>query len=455
VPVRYVHFRNLILTKAERGFQTDTDAAAHSEWAIYDKDNAPLRFRGAADCSADQLTVFNTGGCGIRLDLSCRNVVVANSKIFNVGKSGVVVLGYGPGLKNTNHHNLIVNCKIHDVGEIHRNGHAVFLGQTHDSVVRNCEIYNTPMMGISIVGMRYWTQRDQAEYRAVRKRDLPPAVLKRTFEQNRPLDGMADMYSSVAARKRYEAGENWFNYLDYIHTQDNRVEFCDISRTCQDLGDCNAVYIHTSGPGNTVYYNYVHDLCGEEKSTAFRSDNVQEHSVFSHNIVYDIRTQGGINFSLNTEVVNNYFIDINGEGKKFSGYYLLIHTGKWPNTSRVERNICYDIHNPEFLCVRIREDMEAVPEELAKYESIQVNTNLFFSEKLDVDDGSLMVSREKARGSGNRYANPQFEDFETFRLAKDSPARAMGIEALDRSRIGLRPVSYDVKQHFRRGQDVR
>lgn len=450
VPVRNVHFRNLVLTKGERCFHKDADGATHSEWGLYDKDNGLLRFRGAEDCSVDNVTIRNSGAGGIRLDLHCQRVVVANCHIFNIGKTGIMVAGYGPGLKNVNHHNLIVNCEIHDVGQHHHNGNAVILTQTHDSVVRNCKIYNTPMNGISITGIRYWTFRDSSEYNGVRDQDLPEKLVHRIRIQGQSFDGKAEFVMDDTSRGRHERKENWFDYLDYIHTQDNRVEYCDISRTCQDLGDCNAIYIHTADIGNTAFHNYIHDIEGDHKSTALRSDNVQPHSVFSHNIVSDTYVQGGMNCSMNTQVLNNYFINCAGGDIRGHGYYILLHAGKWANTSLIERNICYDKIDPEFLFVRIPKYCDKQDYEVAKYAQIRANSNLFFSEMWDVETGAEKLSSAPGQGADSRYADPLFKDLETFKLSKKSPAHQMGIEPIDIEKIGLLSADYTVSNPWKK-----
>lgn len=449
-PVTNIHFKNLVLTKADRQVISKDDGLAHSEWAIYDKDNGALRFRGAAYCTVDNLTISNTAGNGIRMDLHAQYITVANSRIFNIGNSAVVILGYGPGRKDVNGFNRVVNCEIHDVGQIHRLGHAVLMCQTHDSIVSNCRIYNTPMNGVSMVGMRYWMSPDHGrnpEYLPVRWQDLPEGARKRVMELNEPLDALGQAAWAgfqpekfhAEDRRRYESQTGWYDYEDYVHTRNNRVEFCDIYNTSFDLGDSNAIYIHTSNEGNSACHNHVHDLKNSDSGAAMRTDNVQREAEFSHNIIQNIGAHGAFSLSYNTIVRNNYVID--------TGRGIYVHQGPWPNTSLIERNICYfsprdqeASHRVRNLAVHLAKNNEAW-----KLRALRTDWNLFYSTNYSEEDVAGFGRAEGTiMGPHSRYADPQFEDLKSFKLKSTSPAFALGIEQLDVSRMGLLPEPYKI-----------
>lgn len=477
-PVRNVHLKDLRFIKGKRDRLEIGEAVTHSEWGIYDKDNAVLRFRGAEDCTVDRILIENSGANGIRMDLHSQRITVANSTIRHVGRSGVVVLGYGPGTKDVNGHNLIVNCEIHDVGEIHRLGHAVLLSQTHDSVVRNCKIYNTPMNGISMVGMRYWMTSfngKHREYLPIRWHELPEGARKWVQEDGRRLDAIAQneffgirnlepaekFQQSLDDYTRMRNNDNWYDYEKWVHTRHNRVEFCDISQTCQDLGDCNAIYIHTSNEGNTVYYNYIHDIYNNEVSTAIRTDNVQRHAVFSHNIIAHMDTHGGIMGSYQTETYNNYVVNVGEfkdryarrpivgeyepakprEGRGRSKGYWMLHGGPWPNTSLIKRNIFHAADSGfHELPIKARDrNMENF-----KYRTVMPDYNIYWANDVTKEELQEVFDQELvAFGRHSRLTDPMFEDLETFTLHPDSPAHDMGIEQLDITKMGLLPAPYE------------
>ncbi|RMD81515.1 MAG: right-handed parallel beta-helix repeat-containing protein, partial [Lentisphaerae bacterium] len=219
---------------------------------------------------------------------------------------------------------------------------------------------------------------------------------------------------------------------DYIHTRNNRVEYCEIFNTSYDLGDSNAVYIHTSNEGNTVYYCYIHDLENPHAGAALRTDNIQRHGIFSHNIIQNVRGGGGISASYNTIVRNNYVID--------TGRTIYLHQGPWPNTSLIEKNICY--FSPRNKAIPYRRRCLPIhlskAHETWKLRTVRPDWNLFFSTSYSEEEKASFAQRpDTVMGPNSLYADPQFEDIKSFRLRKTSPAFRLGIEPLNRSLMGL------------------
>ena len=101
-PVTDIVLKGLTFTKGQRYSLQEGDAGTHSDWDIYDKDNALVRLRGAERVVVEACRFFNSGDNAIRLDLHCQNNLVRNNSISHMGRSGVVLCGYGPGTKYAN-----------------------------------------------------------------------------------------------------------------------------------------------------------------------------------------------------------------------------------------------------------------------------------------------------------------------------------------------------------------
>tara|TARA_A100001391_G_scaffold202151_1_gene191010 strand:+ start:1539 stop:1781 length:243 start_codon:yes stop_codon:yes gene_type:complete len=56
---------------------------------------------------------INSGGTGIRLDLHAQRNRITDSEFAHLGEAGILLVGYGLGTKDVNHHNDIINNYIH------------------------------------------------------------------------------------------------------------------------------------------------------------------------------------------------------------------------------------------------------------------------------------------------------------------------------------------------------
>lgn len=329
-----IQFKNLNFSKSDRSIQSPDDAVSHSEFEIYDKNNAVIRFRGAEKCIVDGVKIFSTGSNAIRMDLSSRYITVKNSKIFDIGKTAIAIIGYGPGTKDVNHHHTIENNEIYNVGVIDRLGHAISVCQTHHVTIKHNKIYNTPFNAISVATFRYWRgvklenySREQAsktkeerlsqleftpEYKAVRLNELP------TFTK-----GVLESGTAFHQNK----------YILYVFTDYINIFNNEMFNVANELGDSNAVYVNTSKNNVKVCYNFIHDITNKEGNTALRSDGIQKQCDFSYNILYRLRNLGGITHSNKTCVNGNYIVENYGQ------FTIKMHSSS-VNSSTVTNNVC-------------------------------------------------------------------------------------------------------------------
>jgi len=122
--------------KANTGIQHD--------WEMVDKANALVRFRGAENCAVEQCRFRDSGGNAIRLNLHARKNRIESNEIRHMGQGGIMLIGYGPGRKDVNKENQILNNHIHHSGLIYWHSHAVVMWQSGNNRVANNYIHHMP-----------------------------------------------------------------------------------------------------------------------------------------------------------------------------------------------------------------------------------------------------------------------------------------------------------------------
>lgn len=155
-PVRGLVFRGLAFTQADRGVWTKDDATIQHDWEVVDNDDALVRLRGAENCVIQHCRFFNSGGSAVRLDLHCQRNKIIGNEISHLGGAGVLLIGYGPGTKDVNKHNEVVNNHIHHCGQIWWHSHGIVLWQSGENRVANNYIHHMPRKGICLAGVRVW-----------------------------------------------------------------------------------------------------------------------------------------------------------------------------------------------------------------------------------------------------------------------------------------------------------
>ena len=119
VPVRNLVFRGLTFAHADRDVWTENDVGMQHDWEMIDKPNALVRLRGAERCTVQNCKFRDSGGDAIRLDLYAQNNRIEGNEIRHMGQGGIMLIGYGPGVKDVNRHNEILNNHIHHCGLIY------------------------------------------------------------------------------------------------------------------------------------------------------------------------------------------------------------------------------------------------------------------------------------------------------------------------------------------------
>lgn len=152
--VRHVHFEGLTFRHGLRDTWKEGDIGMQHDWEMFDKGNAVLRFRHAEHCSVKGCVFEATSGTGIRLDLHCQNMAVNDNLLRYVGGTGIVLSGYGAGLKDVNKNNVVSNNYLHHIGTLYWHSPAIFISQSGDNLISHKTIHDLHYTGMVVSGCR-------------------------------------------------------------------------------------------------------------------------------------------------------------------------------------------------------------------------------------------------------------------------------------------------------------
>lgn len=283
--VRNISFRQLIFEHGERHTVTADEASIQHDWEFYDQANAMLRFRHAESCQVLKCRFQNSGGAGVRLDQHCKRITIAHNEFTELGGSGVVLCGFGPGTQDRNMEHLVYNNEIHRCGLLYWQSHAVIIFQSRDNIISYNHIYDMPYNGIAMTG-------------AYTNHFLPANSDNR--EVSRTI-----RWAEVGGAGTY----TWDQIEPYIHTRNNIIENNNVHNVMQVLGDGNGVYIRFCPAGNIIRRNYFHDIVDEGAQAAIRCDGNQHGVEVYENLIYHcVRT--AITTKGRNSIYNNVMADM-------------------------------------------------------------------------------------------------------------------------------------------------
>jgi hypothetical protein len=425
-PVRGLVFKDLNFTQGDRGVIAKDDASIQHDWEMIDKDDALVRLRGAEQCVVQHCKFFNSGGSAIRLDLHCQANRVVGNEINHLGGAGVLLIGYGPGTKDVNKCNEVVNNHIHHCGEIYWHAHGIVLWQSAENRVANNCIHHMPRKGICMGGVRPWFF-DPA--RGLNVRECSRSIRWHEIENATEVQECGATFGWDRAK-----AVRWDPITPYLHTRDNLVEDNEVYRVGQLLSDGAAINITGAGEGNIIRRNYIHDLYNELFNSSIRIDDFQRGTLIEQNVIF--RTNcGGLCFQHANTAVNNVVVNV-----RPSGY---LYGSRPHDGATFARNIFFHTEGEESFWLygdrKTRGDMSHPPRRL--YENMaEFDYNLYFSSSLiQAADDPFAKMRKDGYEQNGAVADPLFVDWEAgdFRLQPDSPALKMGIQSIDLSEVGL------------------
>ncbi len=409
-PVRNIAFAGLTFTQGDRYSWWDDHKGwgIQHDWDKFDCGNALLRFRGAEDCVVDQCRFINSGNSAIRLDLHAQKITIKNSLIDRVGHMGILLCGYGPGTKDVNKNNRIVNNLIRRTGELIWHGHAIFVWQSGENYIANNHIREVPRKAIGICGVR------GTIFMEGKKVDWDEASKTIRWDEL-GCEIFTDEDGSLQQR-----------LLPYLHARNNVVENNYVYRGRTKIGDGACLNVSGAGTGNILRRNMLSMVLGN----GMRCDDWQQGTTFEENLILS----GGIVHKGKNNLINNIFVN--------SRINFSLYPGQQPDPgSKVHNNIFY------FTRDNIVPYTGRTSKTISTPESCDVKNNLYFCEAGTRHlDEFLAEKQGTGIDKGSVVADPMFGnklDLSTdahpddYLLARNSPAFKLGFKQIDTSRIGL------------------
>jgi hypothetical protein len=432
-PVTGLVFRGLTFIHAERlPWHGDTGWSLQHSWEKFDRPSAAVRFRGASGCAVEACRFTALSGSGMRLDLTCQRNRVGDNEFAHIGAVAVLLAGYGPGTKDVNHHNEVVNNHVHHCGEIYWAAPAIMVWQSGNNRVANNLIHHTPYSGIVVDGRITMnpgeTEGDGA--RTVRWKEF--------------------VYPKFAN----DHDDAWYKFEKYLHSRQNEVAHNEIHHVMETMGDGNGIYISGCGKENHIYQNFIHDCLGASMGAGIRCDDFQYETILEGNVLHHISSvQVGISMTGKNDIIDNIIADIFPSPRPLApanivhGYICL--PAEYPYGrkytridlagARIQRNIVYS-YRKDYFPVLEHGSFSKGPGDRLK--ETRTDHNLYWCPE-DPQWGQRYLDQQQT-GSIERFscnADPLFMDIARgdLRLKPESPAWKLGFHPIDVSQIGLLP----------------
>ena len=445
IPVRNIVFDGLTFVHSERDVWIAKDAGLQHDWEMYDKANAMLRFRWAQDCRVENCGFIGGGSGGLRLDLYAQNITVENCEIARLGSTGLLLCGYGPGKKDVNKNNLILNNHIHHIGELYWQSPAVMVWQSGSNRIANNYIHHTPYNSVAFGGVSLMTFQKGMQGR-FGNRELERTIIT----------------SDCRELFTHDKKLTWPQVLPYLHSRDNVFEYNEVHHSIQKLGDGNAVYLRMCPEGNKIRRNYFHDIYGspDTVTAVLRADDAQAGCEFVDNIIQDC-VAGGIDSKAGNLISNNIIVDIftqndprNVNKVKPKGYINSAPSSVgydntdyvWHDKTVVTHNVYYSTakSQPVFYAELDKSWPKEYSDKMsAIYKAPQVDNNVVYwtNDKAGgyVSDLLARMRTERDDEFNSVAADPMFIDMKNgdFRFKPDSPCHKLGIKGLNSKDMGL------------------
>jgi len=419
IPVRGIEIKGVKFACSERFSPRKSEHlwGIQHDWDFYDRPTAAVRLRAAEDCAIEDCNFEDLGGGAIRMDLSAKNCAVKNSYFARLGGSGVLLNGYGMGLKKTMTQNLIENNYFKDCGQVFWHQPAVHVSMGFKNIVRHNTIRDFPYNGINVTGVRS------------------------AFQDVKHLDSInINRYFEIDPKFKDAKGRCRIRFPDTIPYLggENIVEFNDISRTGERMGDTNAIYISGSGLGDVARGNFLHDIRGYQANATLRTDDCQTGTLIEDNVFYN-NVGLGIIIKGTNSIINNFFVESRRGNYTEKGAIGISFRGG-PNIGmKVLRNIVYVCAEENPLPIQIWQLSNTGK---ITFKEMDVDYNLFWmaGESQEIAERQVQEFSEKyGWGKHSEIGNPRFRDIANydFSFLSGSPAPALGIKPLDVSKAGV------------------
>jgi len=272
--VRGLDFKGITFKHTRRyAWHGKTGLGIQHDWEMHDAPSCMVRFRGAIDCHVTNCRFEQGGSGGLRMDLVCRENSVRDCVFSELGGCGIVLCGYGPGLKYENRDNLVSGNYLHHLGRLYWHSPAVFVWQSGSNIISENYIHDMGYTAIVCSGRIIMDREGHRECSGTIRWDEVDALLG------------ADVHLTPWHHGGITA---WSRIEPLLHSRENRIEYNHIHDVMQVLGDGNGIYISGAGGGNLVRFNVVGPCPAPNMAEAIRCDNDQHQTIIHGNLVMKI-----------------------------------------------------------------------------------------------------------------------------------------------------------------------
>ncbi|PAB58806.1 right-handed parallel beta-helix repeat-containing protein [Anaeromicrobium sediminis] len=153
-PIKDITIKGITFTNGNRPNWEKNDAGAQHDWAMLDKGNALLRFRGVDNSLVTECNFTKSGGVGVRYDLYAKNNQVIDNNFSYLGCEAIHFGGYGIGVKDDNRDNIIKNNEIHHIGMIKWDAPAIVIWNSGYNTISGNIIHDIPEKAILLSAPR-------------------------------------------------------------------------------------------------------------------------------------------------------------------------------------------------------------------------------------------------------------------------------------------------------------
>ena len=418
IPVRNIHFKGLTFIHGERDTWESGDMGIQHDWEMADKATALLRFRGAEKCSVEECRFASSGGTGLRLDLHCQEISVTRCLFEDLGVSGVLLCGYGPGTKDVNNNNVISNNMFTRLGQIYWHGQALMCFQTGNNLISHNTFKDLPRKAIGMAGVRtkYFNKEALSNRECgstIRVNEIDwESINRNQAEDMTDSKGLIDMWDVVEP---------------YYHTKNNIIEFNWCENVLSKGSDGAAINFTASGRGNIIRNNFVYNTFNPQTG-GMRLDGHVRGTKFYNNILYN--AHGYKPKPPENESFNNIFIFTEYLSPLGDKEGCLMFEGDVEG--RIVRNVFYYRKDFNLPADRARVDKNPV---------IKMDSNLYYCAEMEQEARSMLKEFSAIGYEANGiFADPLFMDIDKldFRLDENSPLPELGFKEVTLDGIGIK-----------------
>jgi hypothetical protein len=356
-----------------------------------------------------------SSGSGVRFDLYSQHNKLADCIFSHLGGTGILLSGYGPGLKDENKYNTVTNNYLHHIGTIYKHSPGIFIAQSGHNLISHNSIHDLAYNGMVISGCR--------PHELVLSK---PLRNRREWVSSIRVDEIEPFIKDITP----EMLDNWLEFdvsmiEPLLHARENQIEYNEIYRVMLELHDGNGIYFSAMGKNNRAVKNYFHDI--HTSRGYIRLDDVSGYTIITHNV--GVRGARMMQIKGPGEIRNNFAFDTK-----------LFIARRWCPTE-IDNFILYNTPQGE----GHYNQYKRFPDVNMIYEFFdRVSNSLIYVENPpdEIKPGQDLIAPDK-RGSakvGMLFADPMFDEEamkqRVFRFKEGSPAPGLGIEPIDLGTAG-------------------